>query len=394
MKKTLSIALLVFTVLSLASCQLSTLRPPVVTTAPQQTQTPASTPSGTTGSVPNIPETPEFDFFGEDLTKYVTLGEYKGIKITDISTVVTDEMVDRYIGEVLVSNDFYEKVTAGTLAEYDIVNMSYVGKKDGVAFEGGTANNVPFIVSEADYICGFEDRPRYIDGFASGMIGKPIGEAFDIQVTFPEDYGVADLNGAQVTFTITVHHVCKASELTQGIVTKLLNADTTTEQYIELKKEELIEAYKSVSDEVMSNELWDKIFENATFLSLPTEYVDGLYNAEYSAAETLASMYGMTAEEVLEIYGYASKEALRTEIEEYVKMSILRYQIAKVENITVSDDEYKERLEELAESSESTVEEFEKAYGKEAILEVFLFDELNEFIYASATLVKPEASAQ
>ena len=394
MKKLLSIALLAFTVFSLASCQLSTLRPPVVTTAPGQPQTPASTPAETTGSTPSVPETPTFDFMGADLAQYVTLGEYKGIKITDVSTVVTDEMVDRYVDEILVSNDFYEKVTSGTLAEYDIVSMSYVGKKDGVAFETGTANNVAFLVSEKDYICGFEDRPIYVDGFAAGMIGKPIGEAFDIQVTFPEDYGVEEMKGAQVTFTITVHHVCKASELSQGIVTKLENADTTPEKYVELKKEELIEGYNSVSDEVMSNELCDKIYENATFLSLPTEYVDGLYNAEYSAAETLASMYGMNVEDVLKIYGYASKEALRTEIEEYVKMSMIRYQIVKAENLTVSDDEYKERLDELAKANESTAEEIEKAYGKETILEVFIFEKVNEFVYAAADLVKPEASAQ
>lgn len=394
MKKFLSIALLIITVFCLASCQLSTLRPPVVTTAPQQTQTPTGPSSETTGSTPTVPETPEFDFLAEDLTKFVTLGEYKGIKITDISTVVTDEMVDRYVNEILISNSFYEKVTTGTLAEYDIVSMSYVGKKGGVEFNGGKANNVAFLVSEKDYICGFEDRPIYINGFASGMIGKPIGEAFDIQVTFPEDYGVADLNGQEVTFTITVHHVCKASDLNQGIVTKLMNADTTPEKYKELKKEELIEAYKSVSDEVMSNDLWDKILENATFKALPTEYVDGLYNAEYSAAQTLAAMYGMTAEAVLKLYGYESKEHLRTEIEAYVKQTILRYQIMKEENLTISDDEYSERLEELAKANTTTAAELEKSYGKDALLEVFVFDKVNEFVYSAAELTKPESSAQ
>lgn len=393
MKKILSIALIALTVLSLASCQLSTLRTPTLTTAPQQTQTPAITPSETTGGTPTVPETPEFDFLGEDLSKFVTLGEYKGIEIVDISTKVTDEMVTRYVNEILISNDFYEKVTTGTIAEYDIVSMSYVGKKDGVAFEGGTANNVGFLVSEADYICGYEDRPRYIDGFASGMIGKPVGEAFDIQVTFPEDYGVEDLNGAQVTFTITVHHVCKASELSQGIVTKLLNADTTPEKYIELKKEELIEAYKSVSDEVMSTDLWKKIEENATFSSLPTEYVDGLYNSEYSAAETLAAMYGMTAEEVLALYGYESKEALRTEIEAYVKRTILTYQILKVEELTISDDEYKQRLDEFAELNESTAEKMEEAYGKATLLDHFISEKVNEFVYSAAVLVQPTPAA-
>jgi hypothetical protein len=97
-----------------------------------------------------------------------------------------------------------------------------------------------------------------------------------------------------------------------------------------LKKEELVEAYNSVSDGVMFGELWDKIIQNATFSSLPTDYIDGLYNAEYSAAETLAAMYGMTAEEVLKYYGYESKEALRTEIEEETGERIL---------VTIEDDD-------------------------------------------------------
>ena len=81
----------------------------------------------------------------------------------------------------------------------DTVNIDYTGYKDGEAFDGGSTNG-----AGADLTIGSHS---YIDGFESGLIGKKVGETVDLNLTFPEDYGVEDLAGADVVFTVTINGI-------------------------------------------------------------------------------------------------------------------------------------------------------------------------------------------
>ncbi|MBQ9632971.1 MAG: FKBP-type peptidyl-prolyl cis-trans isomerase [Lachnospiraceae bacterium] len=81
----------------------------------------------------------------------------------------------------------------------DTVNIDYTGYKDGEPFDGGSTNG-----AGADLTIGSHS---YIDGFESGLIGKKVGETVDLNLTFPEDYGVEDLAGADVVFTVTINGI-------------------------------------------------------------------------------------------------------------------------------------------------------------------------------------------
>jgi len=139
-----------------------------------------------------------------DVDKYVTLGEYKGLAAS-VDTVEVDE--DEW--DTLVNNVYYENITAenGGIMDRavetgDTVNIDYEGKKDDVAFDGGTAQGYDLTIGSGSFIAGFED----------GLIGVMPGETVDLDLTFPENYGNSDLAGQAVVFTVTVNYIQPAQD--------------------------------------------------------------------------------------------------------------------------------------------------------------------------------------
>ena len=139
-----------------------------------------------------------------DVDKYVTLGEYKGLEVS-VDTVEVDE--DEW--DTLVNNVYYGNITAenGGITDRavetgDTVNIDYEGKKDGVAFDGGTDQGYDLTIGSGQFIAGFED----------GLIGVMPGETVDLDLTFPENYGNADLAGQAVVFTVTVNYIQPAQD--------------------------------------------------------------------------------------------------------------------------------------------------------------------------------------
>jgi len=387
MKRIISLAVFICMMVSmLASCQLSTIIPPVTTpaeTTPAETTTDAATTTGTVEEKEPI----TYDYMGTDLTQFVTLGEYKGIEITDKRILVSDDMVSRYIDELLISADCFTKQRTGTIEEYMLVSMDYVGKVDGVAFEGGTDKDFVFLVSEnADYISGYADRTMFIEGFAASMIGKDISAPFDINVKFPENYG-NDLAGKDAVFTITINHILKADALSADNVKKLSDVENITiDDFIKQTKEELVAAYDESARESMNISIWEIILEKASFKALPDDYINEYYNSEYESFKSMADVYGMKIEDILAYYGYSSAEDLKEEIVYLVKQMIVLYQIVKVEELTIDDATYEDRLEELAEEIGAKVEELKSNYDKDYLLEYFYFEDVTDFLYTNAKL--------
>jgi len=391
MKRIVSLtAFLCSMILVLASCQLSTIIPPETTPAETTTTDPSSVttadPSTTTGSEEKK-EPITYDYMGTDLTQFVELPEYKGLEIVDKRITVSDEMVSRYIEELLISADCFSKQRTGVIEEYMLVSMDYVGKVNGVAFEGGSAKDFVFLVSEnAEYISGYADRTMFIEGFAASMIGKDISAPFDINVKFPENYG-NDLAGKDAVFTITVNHILKADELTADNLKKLSDVENiTVDDFVKQTKEDLVAAYDEAARESINVSIWEMLMKNTTFKALPDEYINKYYESELADIEAMSKVYGMSVEDLLKYYGYASKDALKNEITEVTKQTIIFYQIIKEENLTIDDAAYEKRLKELAEEIGATAEELTKDYGKAYLLEYFYFEDATDFLYTNAKL--------
>ena len=138
---------------------------------------------------------------GVTATDYVTLpDDYADITINADLGQVSEEDIDNYITSNVLSNfSTTEQVTDRAAADGDTVNIDYVGRIDGVAFDGGDTKG-----NGADLTLG---SGTYIDNFEEQIVGHNPGETFDVTVTFPEDYGNEDLNGKEAVFKTTLNYI-------------------------------------------------------------------------------------------------------------------------------------------------------------------------------------------
>jgi len=165
------------------------------TQAGTESAAPAETGSETAAAAVEYGEDAYVD--GINVADYVTLGEYKGIEVTETTPTVTDDYVQSYIDYALQSNMVTTEVTDRAVQTGDFANIDYEGKIDGVAFEGGTDKGYDLEIGSGSFIDGFED----------GLIGAEIGETRDVTVTFPESYPNAEVAGKEAVFTVTVNSI-------------------------------------------------------------------------------------------------------------------------------------------------------------------------------------------
>ena len=145
----------------------------------------------------------------KDVEQYVTLGEYKGLQVTVTEPAVDDATLETELESVYFANVTAENggITDRAVAEGDTINLDYEGKKDGVAFSGGTAAGASLTIGSGQFIAGFEE----------GLVGVKPGETVDLDLTFPEEYHSADLAGQAVVFTVTVNYI-QPTEMEDSVV--------------------------------------------------------------------------------------------------------------------------------------------------------------------------------
>lgn len=347
---------------------------PVPTETLAPTETPVPTEEATT--VPEESETSE----GE--TK-VTLGQYKGLTIYEVdSSVIAEEiytMMQEYAELVVVDR---------AAAEGDTVNINYVGKKDGVAFEGGTDDSE----EGTDLTLG---SGQFIDGFEEGLVGAVAGEVRDLNLTFPENYGNAELAGQAVVFTVTVNTVQESvvPEVTDEFAKENLGCDTMAEYVYGL--------YQVRNEESFYEQITEYLMESCTVENYPEEQVEaekqGLIAYYTGYAEYIGSMFGMDTETALaSMFGFESMDALNSFAEEYaynvVKNTLILVEIATVENLVLSDEEYQSRALIYAQGyGYEDVESFETDYGKDSVIEAVTMDYVMDYLISQSEVIKAES---
>ena len=166
------------------------------------------------------------------MSKVNQLGNYKGIEVKVTSRQVLDEDVEKEIQHLLSQkSQLVEK--EGTVENGDVTTIDFKGLKDGVAFDGGTAEGYQLEIGSGSFIPGFEEQ----------MIGMKKGETRDLNLTFPENYGVADLAGADVIFQVTVHHIASKvqAQLDEEFVKSFQMPDVETVEDFKKKVRESLE---------------------------------------------------------------------------------------------------------------------------------------------------------
>ena len=175
------------------------------------------------------------ELYNVNLEKYVELGKYKGITI-DTASESFLKTNDSIIADDVANYDLYVIKKDGTVKMGETVNIDYVGKKDGVAFDGGTAQGYDLTIGSGAFIEGFED----------GLLDKEIGSTVDLNLTFPKDYGNEELNGAAVVFTVKINYAKTTTAREPQDFYKELGFGTIEEYYKNVKQRAIEQTYTQI----------------------------------------------------------------------------------------------------------------------------------------------------
>ena len=271
---------------------------------------------------------------------YVTLGEYKGVEVTLDEPEITDEYLDGYIEYVQQNNAVSTPVTDRAVEMGDVVNIDYVGKIDGVAFDGGSAQGSDLTIGSGQFIDGFED----------GCIGMKVGETKDVEATFPDPYkNNPDLAGKVAVFTVTVNSISveEIPELTDEYVQSLsLEGCTNVEEYRAYVYDVLLEQQQESYESDKADLAYEKVAAECEFKDAPEAMVTRMNNTLTSNLSSYASMYGVDlGTYVSAMYGGTAEEYETTLLEQSKMMAqhyLMMQAIADREGLSVSDEELEE----------------------------------------------------
>lgn len=301
-----------------------------------------------------------------------TLGEYKGVEYTEKKTEVTSDMVQSKVDELRTNFSTSEEITSGAVQSGDQVNIEFDGTVDGVAFEGGSTNGQGY-----DLTLG---SGGMIPGFEDGIIGHNVGESFDINVTFPENYGKEDLNGKAAVFAIKINSASRTvlPEYTDEFVAS--NTDAASKAEYEANTKASLEEYYATSDKNANRTtVMTTIIDNTKIDKYPEQEMKQLVDKTVKSVEDegKASGYDL-ATYVTAVYGMQSEESFKSYVssmvEDYLKEKIVVCAIAKAENITINDDDIK--------ASEKRIMD---AYGitdKDSLYETYTKDDITYYAIA------------
>ena len=301
--------------------------------------------------------------YNYDLSKYVKVGNYKGLEYTSQKASVTDEEVDVEIQRRLQKAAKTENSKTGKVENGDTINISFVGKIDGKEFEGGSSESTDITVGTT----------QMIDGFVEGLIGKNVGESVTLNLKFPDDYGKTDLQGKAVEFKVTINSKKKISvpKLNESFVKKNSKYKTVKEYKEGVKKELLNQKQKSI-DSTVKQELWSRIINKSKAKKYPEKELNEAMSQANKLEESYkaqAQNYGMEWETYLKTVMRTDKKGFEKLKQEYAKNIVFNrmvmYSIARSENISLSNREYKKEILKILEDNGYDEESFKKAFGKD-----------------------------
>lgn len=295
------------------------------------------------------------------------LGIYKGVEIPNIDISVSDAEVESQINTELLQDPDIAEVTDRAVQEGDTVNIDYVGTKDGVAFDGGTASGFDLVIGSH----------TFIEGFESGLIGHNIGEDVKLDLTFPKDYGNEELAGAAVVFDVKINKISVSTPatLTDEWVNRHTNgAQTTVDAYKALVRTNLEEQRKKSADSQDQYYALNAAVQNAKF-DMNDAAIEYEYNNSFKPIEAMITQYNMTLDDYAQAYGLTGdglKAELRTQAENFVKQTILIREVYKKENMSLTDADYQlivdmnggtiTKDELIEKNGQEAVDEIAKAY--------------------------------
>ena len=274
-------------------------------------------------------------------TDALSISVYKGVEIDEIQkpAEVTDEDVENTIQSSLQMNATQEEITDRPVEDGDIATIDFTGKINGQEFEGGSSTDYPLTIGSGLFLDGFEDS----------VIGHNIGDTYDWQGKFPDNYQNAEYAGKDVVFTITVKGIAEESvpELNDNFVKSVSEKSKSVKEYKEEVRKQLTDDNETSYENQVGQAVWQKVLENTEIKKYPEDEMKEL-------SKTLIDQYKSMAEYAEQDYETYIQEQMGYSVEEFekqveeaakasLKQSMVTEAIADKEKIKLSNKEYKEQ---------------------------------------------------
>ena len=295
-------------------------------------------------------------YSGYDFSEYVKVGEYKNLEYKKIEVSVSDAEVQSEIKDRRKAAAEMVDTKEGIVEDGDVINVAYEGKIDGKTFEGGSSDSFDITVGET----------AMIDGFVEGLIGQPVGETVSLDLQFPKDYGVEELNGKDVIFTVTIKSkkVEQVPEYDLEFV-KSQGKYESLADYEAAVKEDLLAEKREAKETDRQGVLWEQIVENSEVIQYPKEKEE-LMDTTLNSFKTAAANAGKEWNAYLKELGYTEEE-LNNQIVDYAENKVFQeliiYAIADAEGLEVTNDEYEVYMQDVLQQSGYNEETFQQYYG-------------------------------
>ena len=335
-------------------------------------------------------------FEGIAAKDYVTLGQYTNLTYPEEVTSVKEEDIQSRIDSIMSSHTYTTEVTDRAVKDGDTLNIDYVGKVDGVAFEGGSTDG-----NGTQVTIGVTS---YIDDFLEQLIGHRPGETFDIEVTFPDPYeNNPDLAGKDAVFTVTVNHIVETYtyELTDDFVADNLQADYGYTSIADMREKIAADLH----DTQVYNYMIETVLENCPVSEVPQKLVDNEITITVKQLKYQALQYNMDASTLFTYYGVADEDAFRTTYEEDIRERISQYlvmmAIAEDAGLIATEQDVKDYF--LEEMDTEDYSEYVKNYGYGYIYRAVTINNVGNYLqeqnpapaYASVEeIILPAAEAE
>jgi trigger factor len=345
----------------------------------------------------NVVGRPEFDIKSIDengavltvkvyVKPEVEIKDYKGIKATRKVEPVTDEELDAEIATVQNRNSREIEVTDRAAQNGDVATIDFDGYVDGVAFEGGKGENYDLKLGSGSFIPGFEDQ----------VVGKNVGDSFDVNVTFPEDYHAKELAGKPAVFKVTIHKLSAVElpALDDDFAKDVSEFDTFDEYKADLKAK--IEKRHETSadsdvDEQLSVALMEKLEADIPECMFETETenfvrdYDNRLRMQGLDLKTYFQYTGMTLETL--------REQMRPQAERQVKLRLALEKIAALEALEATEEDINSEYENIANSYNVPVDQVKASIDAAAIAEDMKVKKAMDLVKETAKITKPRKPA-
>ena len=286
----------------------------------------------------------------------VTLGEYKGVEVEKVDAEVTDEDVQAELLNVQKQNSRTIPVEDRAAKMDDEVTIDFEGFVDGEAFEGGKGENYQLTLGSHSFIDTFEDQ----------IVGKNIGEEFDVNVTFPEDYQAEDLAGKPAVFKCKLNGIKETElpELDDEFASEVSEFDTLDEYKADLKATLKVKKEKAAKN-TKEGLVIDQIIENST-MEIPDAMLDTTKEQMLNEFSQQLSYQGLSVDQYFQFTGMTKEKFLETstpEAERRIKSRLVLEAIAKAEDIQVSEEELNDELKKMADMYQMDLEQLTGLVG-------------------------------